>query len=159
MQTPLRRRWTLALILLMVLAAGTGYWLQRQSNVSDIWTSPTYATKQLRAGDETFTVQLADTADQQRLGLGNRSDIPPDRGMLFTYATPGERCFWMKDMNFPIDIIWLDDKKRVVHIEAEANPDSYPNTFCPDSPAQYVVELHPGAAQRLGLAEGARLDF
>jgi uncharacterized membrane protein (UPF0127 family) len=154
------RRWIVALTVLLALSAGIGYWLQRPAKITDIWESPAYATRQLRAGDKTFTVQLADSADKQRLGLSNRVDIPPDRGMLFTYdAAAADRCFWMKDMNFPIDIIWLDAKKRVVHIEAEVSPDTYPKTFCPDGPAQYVVELHPGTAGRNGLTKGLTLSF
>ena len=148
------------LVILVVALAALILWWRTAPGSDDIWSSSSYETQQLRIGDQTISLQVADTGPKQQLGLGNRTDIPPDRGMLFPYVSASEdRCFWMQDMNFPIDMIWLDSDRKVVHIEAEVSPDTYPKLFCPDAPAQYVVELHPGSTKRLGLREGSQLDF
>lgn len=122
-------------------------------------TGVEYRTMELALGGQMYILDIADTEAKYTLGLGKRADIPPDGGMAFVYGGPGTRCFWMKDMNFPIDIIWLDARKRVVHIEAEVSPDTYPKTFCPAGLAQYVVELYPGAAKTAALKVGDEVNF
>ncbi len=117
-------------------------------------TGVRYATTEVELGGKTYRLDIADTPQKQTLGLGKRVDLPPDQGMVFVYKTAGQRCFWMKDMGFPIDIIWLDNQQRVVTIESELSPDTYPKTFCPASDARYVVELYPGTAAKTGLKVG-----
>lgn len=118
-----------------------------------------YSVTPLQLGDRIITLQIADSADKQQLGLGKRSKLSPDRGMVFTYPNEQQRCFWMKDMNFPIDIIWLDGMKLIVTIESDLKPETYPKTFCPDKSAQYVIELRPGTAKATGMKAGQTLDF
>jgi uncharacterized membrane protein (UPF0127 family) len=117
----------------------------------------TYKTVPMVVGDRTFTLDVADTEAKKRLGLGDRDGLAIDKGMVFLYSREGELCFWMKDMRFPIDIIWLDHDKRVVHIEPSLSPDTYPQTYCP-SKAQYVVELAAGETQAAGIQKGSVLD-
>lgn len=82
-----------------------------------------------------------------------------DQGMLFVFNAPDTVCFWMKDMRFSLDIIWLDAQKEVVHIEKNVSPETFPKTYCPDKPAQYVIELNAGEAARNHLVAGHRLSF
>jgi uncharacterized membrane protein (UPF0127 family) len=60
----------------------------------------------------------------------------------------------MKDMKFPIDMIWFDEKKQVVHVEESAQPDSYPESFCPPVDAKYILEVPAGSARAWSLASG-----
>lgn len=99
-----------------------------------------------------------DQASQEK-GLGNRNSLPNNEGMMFVFESEGDRCFWMKDMKFNLDILWLNKEKKIVHIEPKVSPSSYPTSFCPSSPAQYVLEINADRAQKLGLSEGQQLSF
>lgn len=109
-------------------------------------------------GEETFTLEVADSSAKQQRGLSGRTGLATSTGMLFVFDAPGRYSFWMKDMLFPIDIIWLRDDWCLVHIVSDISPDTYPDTFAPPVPATYVVELAAGEATRLGLRAGACLE-
>jgi len=95
----------------------------------------------------TVHVTVADTESARELGLGGRSGLAPDEGMLFVFPRDGRYAFWMKDMSFSIDIIWLAADGTVVHIEQAISPATYPETFAPETPARYVLELPAGYAK------------
>jgi uncharacterized membrane protein (UPF0127 family) len=90
-------------------------------------------------------------------GLGGRNSLPERNGMLFIFDKADKHCFWMKDMRFSLDIIWLDVQKRVVHVAPAVSANSYPQQFCPDKPAKYVIELNPGLVG--SQHEGQKLSF
>lgn len=92
-------------------------------------------------------IELADTPEKRNLGLSGRENLPPRTGMLFTFDQPGKWGFWMKDMHFPIDIIWLDGNYRPIHAAESITPQSYPKTFYPPAPATYVLEINAGEWQ------------
>ncbi len=104
-------------------------------------------------------LEVAQTADEQAKGLGDRASMPLKRGMLFVFGGQDAHCFWMKDMKFHLDIIWINSQKQIVHIERDLAPESYPTTFCPNNPAQYAIEVNAGEAQNLGLKEDQQLSF
>lgn len=107
--------------------------------------------------DGCVQLEVAVTAEARARGLSGRSQLPIGHGMLFSFASPGKHCFWMKDMHLNIDIIWLDSRNAVTKIEPNVSPDSYPQLFCPEQDAVYVVELPAGAAERNGLTVGKTL--
>lgn len=104
-------------------------------------------------------LELAVTSQAHKQGLSGRASLPPDRAMLFVFELPGRHCFWMKDMRFPLDIVWLNQDKQVVHIEANVRPETYPRTFCPSEDAQYVLEINGGKAAAGGITPGQKLQF
>jgi uncharacterized protein len=112
----------------------------------------------LTAGDHHYDLEMATTTAQQELGLGDRASLPLGHGMLFVFASSAEHCFWMKDMRFALDIIWLTPHDKVVLVEAHLLPKSYPSAYCAVS--EDVVELNAGQAQAAGIAVGraVRLD-
>src|SRR5687767_4745086 len=65
----------------------------------------------------TIQAEIADTTERRARGLMYRDSLAKDRGMLFTFAEPQLWTFWMKNTRIPLDIIWMDGKKRIVHIE------------------------------------------
>jgi hypothetical protein len=79
--------------------------------------------------------------------------------MLFEFPASGYYPFWMKDMRFPIDIIWISANKKVVKVQKDLQPSSYPRTFSSAEPAQYILELKAGEAAQLGLANGTIVYF
>lgn len=128
-----------------------------------LWNSDkppvTSAQCDLQVGDSCFTLEVAATDAARTLGLSGRRTLPKDQAMLFDFGQPVETCFWMKDMNFPIDIVWLNSRKEVVTIASNVQPSSYPESFCPESSSEFVIEFNAGVAERLGLSQGQKLDF
>jgi len=74
------------------------------------------------------------------------------------FEEPGRYPFWMRDMHFSIDIIWLDNQFKVIHVEREVAPETYPELFAPTQDALYVLEIREGVAEELGIVEGTLLD-
>lgn len=102
-------------------------------------------------------VDIADTEGLRSQGLSGRKSLADDEGMLFVFDAPGIYSFWMKDMHFPIDIIWIDADKQVVQTTQHASPESYPNTFFPQVPVQYVLEVPSGFVQEHSVGIGNML--
>lgn len=92
-------------------------------------------------------------------GLSGRTSLAPFHGMLFSFDEVGRHSIWMKDMRFSIDILWLDEERRIVEIAPQVAPETYPATFAPTTPARYVIELPGGTAQRLGLMVGEQVGL
>lgn len=105
-------------------------------------------------GENRIAVEIADTEIERYQGLSNTEPLEPDTGMFFVFETSDKYGFWMKDMNYPIDIIWLDGQGRVVHVLADARPESYPEIFLPPEEALYVLEIPAGYAAEKGIAPG-----
>lgn len=104
-------------------------------------------------------VDIADTPEKRTLGLSGRLSLAQDEGMFFILDSPGRFSFWMKDMNFPIDIIWIDAEFKVADITKNAIPESFPNTFEPRAPILYVLETVAGWADKNGIKIGDTVLF
>lgn len=116
------------------------------------------STTSITLGDEVFALEVADSSATRERGLSGRIGLAPNTGMIFVFENLGRYSFWMKDMIFPIDMIWLRDDWCIVHIVADADPESYPTIFAPPVPALYIVEIGAGEAARLGLKNGSCID-
>jgi uncharacterized membrane protein (UPF0127 family) len=114
-------------------------------------------TRLLRVGQNYYQLEEVTTLPAQEQGLGSRVAMDADRGMLFTYTRDDQRCFWMKDMHFSLDIIWVDHVHNVTHIEPHLAPSTYPQTYC--ATGQYVIELSSGEAAKDRLEAGQNLNF
>lgn len=105
-----------------------------------------------------IAIELAITEDEKARGLMWRRELPEDRGMLFVFASEGRRVFWMKNTPISLDIIFLDDTGRVVHIARGTVP--FSTAPIPSKkPARYVLEVKGGLSQRWGLQIGDRVDL
>lgn len=91
-------------------------------------------------------IELATTSEARERGLSGRDSLAPDTGLLFIFPESALYGFWMKEMNFSIDIIWLNEAGEVVEITKEALPESYPKAFYPPEPVKYVLEVNAGYA-------------
>jgi uncharacterized membrane protein (UPF0127 family) len=121
---------------------------------------PRSPMRSLYIGQQTYNLEVADTPAIQKKGLSERPSIPLDGGMLFLFASAQpRRCFLMQDMGFSLDVIWMGADKRVVHIERNVSPKSFPKQYCPDQPAQYVIELYAGQARKANIQVGEQLNF
>ena len=140
--------WRLAASLLILIALFFGW--------HGLATAPA-ATAQIHG--HTLRLEYADTPAQQEKGLGGRDTLPAEQAMLFRFKEAAQQCFWMKDMRFSLDIIWLDAAKKVVHIEPDLSPATYPRDYCPAEPAQYVLEANAGTTQAFHLKVGDSISF
>lgn len=111
-------------------------------------------SRTIRIGEKDVTVLIARTPEEQRQGLSGRAGLGPGEGMLFVFPKDGLYGIWMKDMLFSIDIIWLSSKGVIVSIAPNVSPDTYPQSFTPDAPARYVLELPAGFANTYRLKKG-----
>ena len=105
-------------------------------------SSYTSATLEIRG--KTVRVELADTPEKSRQGLSGHNPLGKGEGMLFIFTSPARYSFWMKDMRFPLDMIWIGEDWRGVDITKRALPESYPGHFQPSFPVQYVLEVSAG---------------
>jgi uncharacterized membrane protein (UPF0127 family) len=115
---------------------------------------PGYKTTLLHIDGQEIRAAIADNSANQELGLGNRSNLPDGEGMLFIFTTDSEEAFWMKDMHFSIDMVWISVEGNIVYMAQDISPDTYPENFVPTSPARYVLELPAGYAQAHGFKVG-----
>lgn len=118
-----------------------------------------YKTIPVLMKDRSFNVLVSDTDSKVVKGLSGRKSLGQDEAMLFVFQSPGIYKFWMKDMNFPLDIIWLDKDRKVIHIEHNLSPSTYPKVFGPDLPALFVLEVNSGIANNLSLSVGDEIFF
>ncbi|MEI8270149.1 MAG: DUF192 domain-containing protein [bacterium] len=115
--------------------------------------------KFVKVAGQMIKVELALTAKDQEHGLSGRKILENNTGMLFVFSKPGEFYFWMKDMNFPIDIIWIGDDLRVIYIQKSVRPSSYPNSFGPGVDNRYVLEVSSGFSEKNNLKIGDSVEF
>ncbi len=118
-------------------------------------TAPGLTTAEF--GGVSLRIELATTTVAKEKGLGGRTSVPSDYGMLFVFLKDDYYGFWMKDMRVPLDLFWLDDKGQVVSIAEDVATSSYPRAFYPTSPARYVLETAAGFARTHGVATGTPL--
>jgi len=110
-------------------------------------------------GGQTVYASMATTDETRALGLSYTSALPKDIVKIFVFATDERWSFWMKGMEYPIDIIWVTATGAIAHIETNVSPDTYPNSFTPPTPVRYVIETVPGLFAELGLKGGDNLDM
>jgi uncharacterized membrane protein (UPF0127 family) len=108
-----------------------------------------------------LVVELAVTPLQRSRGLMFRDELPAGQGMLLVFPDTGFRSIWMKNVRFPLDLIWLDRSHRVVHFEKNVPPCA--KEPCPDyhslRKAASVLELNAGAVETLGIQLGHQLEI
>lgn len=148
----MRRPIYLVGLLLVLLASGAA--LYRTDTLIGENTPP-YAT----FGGVSLTLELATTTTARERGLSGRESLPEDRAMLFVFEKPEQYGFWMKDMQIPIDIFWLDDKGQVVYLMENVSPETYPTVFYSPTPARYVLETNAGFAREHSIATGTLLEL
>jgi uncharacterized membrane protein (UPF0127 family) len=134
-------------VLLGAAAGGLAAWSERSSRVP------------LALGKGHYSVRVVSNEVAREKGLSGTEQLAEDKGMLFVFDTDDHWGIWMKDMNYPIDILWLDQSKTVIDMVANATPESYPTIFKPKQPARYVLELASGSAARAAIAVGSRATF
>ncbi len=102
------------------------------------------------------SLEIADTEPVRSRGLMFRQQLAPNEGMVFVFPSPGYYPFWMKNTLIPLDMLWLDDRGRVVSIAQSVPPckaDPCPS-YPPEGEAEYVIEVVSGFSRQHGLKVG-----
>lgn len=110
-------------------------------------------------GSKTIPVTIADTDQERELGLSGTKSLSPDTGKLFVFDATGSYGFWMKDMAYDIDIIWIDSNLRIVAINKGVSKDSYPEIFFPPKEILYVLEVPSGFSTINDIKENQLMSF
>lgn len=113
----------------------------------------------LKIGQAEVLADVARTAKEREAGLSGRSGLGDDEGMLFVFDQPGYYPFWMKEMKFPIDIIWISEDLEIVDISSNLSPDSFPQTFRSQRPVLYVLEVERGFVSQNQVGLGRSVFF
>ena len=116
--------------------------------------------KILNLNGQKISLELAVTPEQQTQGLSSRPSLCPTCGMLFVFGTPQNTKFWMKDMNFPLDLIWLNNNK-IVQLDKNLLPEgAMPKDFYPSRQLiTDVLEVNGGFIDKYRLKVGDDLDI
>ena len=112
-------------------------------------------TIQVKIGNQVFTLEVAETAEERARGLMERKNLPQDRGMIFVFPEDGKLSFWMKNTPLPLSIAFISREgviKEIYNLE--------PYSLKPVESLYYVryaVELNRGAFEKAGVSPGYRI--
>ena len=144
-----------ALAILLALGCARTNGAAKDSNAAK--DQPTVTMPSGRA----YRVEIVATPDSRAQGLMYRESLEDGRGMLFLFPKPSVEGFWMKNCNFPIDIVWMDSSRKIVFVSAHTPPckeDPCP-TYGPKTESLFVLEIPDGAAAKEKAVVGSTLEF
>lgn len=135
---------------------------QREARLADLaeqednnsWKAIYPNTKPMKIGEVEVLASVADSMSERITGLSNTPYLPEGVVKFFIFDGPGLHSIWMKDMNYSLDIIWVDDTNTIVHIEEDVSPESYPDFFTPTEEAVYVIEANAGFVAKNNVSGG-----
>lgn len=116
-----------------------------------------YEVSKIKINGVELMAELADTQEKRRLGLMYRDYLPERGGMLFILDREDQSSFWMMNMHIGLDIIWIDNDYKIIHITEHAKPctdEISECTYKPDEPAKYVLEVNAGFSKKYNIREG-----
>lgn len=115
-------------------------------------------TQIARIGDASFNVEIADNVISQAKGLSGRESLPEKNGMLFVFSDLAKRGFWMPDMHFSLDIVWIKGDE-VVGISENIPPAGFgePQIYYPPESVDKVLEVNSGSAKKYNIQAGDKI--
>ena len=143
----------LILICMVVIASAAGFWHRHMKSEQSV---PENAL--VRVGGRLYEAEVVRTPEALSKGLGERSGLPENEGMLFVFDEPARHAFWMTGMRFALDIIWIDKDSRIVHVIEKA-PISSRETFIPSANAIFVLEVNAGEFEKSGARVGDVIEI
>ena len=118
------------------------------------WNSNKKNTIQTYINNELFTLELADTPTERSMGLSHRASLPDNTGMWFVFEAPGRPGFWMKDMQFDLDFLWLNNtiiEEVTINVPAPKNAHGEIVKLVPSKPITSAIEVKAGTVERLDI--------
>ncbi len=161
------KKFILVAVSLLVIVSGGLYWWFGVFYITPTISKIDLLKNQAIVGahNQTIIAEVVRTNADRTRGLGGRAGIGINDGMLFLFERQGDYGFWMKDMHFPIDIVWIASSRVVrvdTNVPAPSNvnvPDDSLPVYHPPAPVDMVLELHAGRAAILGLKTGDALSI
>ena len=121
-------------------------------------SGPTVTLVPRQGAPTTVTVEVVTTPQERERGLMYREELDPSSGMLFVFPATQNLSFWMRNTKIPLDILFIDDAGTIVRIHRRTRP--FSETSLPSGrPARFALELVGGTADRIGIAEGDRVEL
>lgn len=106
-----------------------------------------------------LTVTLADSDAERVRGLSGVTSLSELGGKLFIFDDQQRHGIWMKEMQFPIDILWFNNNLELIHIEERVEPSTYPTVFAPNSDARFILEINANLVSEMNMQKGDRLTL
>jgi hypothetical protein len=106
-----------------------------------------------------FNTYIAKSNSERDKGLSVFNKIKSDEAMIFSFDVLDKYSFWMKGMKFPIDIVWLDQDKKIVDVKSDVAVNSYPESFAPSTESLYALEFNAGTVNNLNIKIGDICEF
>ncbi len=117
-----------------------------------------YKKSEIKIGEVSLWADIADNNCKRSLGLSGKRSLN-EEGMLFVFERIGNYSFWMKDMNFPIDILWINEEFEIVGIEKNLLPSTFPKSFGEKYLAMYVLEIPALYSEKNNIKVGDTIFF
>lgn len=114
--------------------------------------------QEVKIGKNIFQAEVAATSAERSRGLSNRKELCENCAMLFLFERKGFYSFWMKEMEFDLDMLWVD-KDAVVFIAKNVSHEKGSERIEPDREADKILEINAGLADKLGIKIGDRVEF
>jgi uncharacterized membrane protein (UPF0127 family) len=118
-----------------------------------------YGTRAIRINGTRYSATVADTPVKRAIGLMFRESLPQNHCMLFVFGSPGRHSVWMRNMRFPLDVLWLNRQGVVIDTAAEITPSASLldcRRYSPKAEAAYMIELNAGEIRRKGIRTGSK---
>lgn len=138
--------------ILTVIAVAAMFYIVKTNQISDLDCA------KVVINDKIVNVEIADTAEKHYKGLSNRENLCDDCGMFFVFPDKKERTFVMRNMNFPLDIIWIDGDK-IIKIDKNLMPEKEnpQNIYNSGAPVNYVLEVNSGFCNGNNIKTGDKI--
>lgn len=120
-------------------------------------------TPKITINNHTFNLYIAKSSRNKEVGLSKHTNLSQNQGMLFPFGTASNYSFWMKDMQFPIDIIFIRNNKIVAIYQNLSPPQKNQNLtiYRPQELSDTVLEINAGLSEKYGFRNGdsVKIDF
>ncbi len=117
-------------------------------------------TTQVKVGGVAVTAEIADSNTERAVGLMNRSSLGENNGMIFVWESESYRSFWMKNTLIPLDIIFIDANGVIVDVTTmQPCTTLFCDSYRSRAPAQYVLEVNAGFAEKHGVKVGDKVEI
>ncbi len=153
----MKSKFLIVLVCVLLVAGPVYLYLQKGDIPIDTVLLP--GTPIVRIDNVSMRVEIAQTDESRIKGLSGRTKFDSADGLLFVFPESDYHSIWMKDMYFPIDILWIDENLTIVGIEKNVDPSTYPRSFRPPVPVRYVIETNIHYADTFNLHVGQKVTL
>ena len=135
------------ILIIIIIGTFTIVFLERKNLRFEYPKTDKISIRGIYINDMPMWVDVANSVKEIKTGLSGRTTLEIGQGMLFIFDKLDFYGMWMKDMNFPIDIIWIDENLQIIDIKTQVLQKSYSEIFYPAQKALYVIEVNAGFSE------------